>query len=81
MYPSCFQYILFAALVGIAQASIMVEAPDGSFVPWGLLPRAPGDRSLAVRLVNYNDIAYLVSFFLYALAGFTDQIIGNSPDG
>ena len=23
-------------LVGIVRASIMVEAPDGSFVPWGL---------------------------------------------
>ena len=67
MYLSCFQYTLLAALVGIVQASILVEAPDGSYVPWGLLPRASGNRSLAVRLANYNDTAYLVSFFLSIL--------------
>jgi len=79
MYPSCFQYTLIAALVAIAQASITVEAPDGSFVPWGLV-RVPAS-GLPVRLENHNDMAYLVNSFLYALAGVADQIIGNGPNG
>jgi len=81
MYPSIFQCTVLAALVGVALANIMAVSPDGSLVPWGLLPRAPGDGGLAVRLANYNDTAYLVSLFPYALFGVVDQITGNSCDG
>ena len=73
MYPSIFPCTVLAALVGVAQANFMAMAPDGSLVPWGLLPRAPGG-GLAVRLANYNDTAYLVSLFLHALVGVADQI-------
>jgi len=55
----CVQFGLLAVTVSIAHAMIMVESVDGSFVPWHLLPRAPGG-SVPVRLTNNNDVAYLV---------------------
>lgn len=60
MYPTRFRYTLLVALVTIAQATITVEAPDGTLVPWGFI-RVPAS-GLPVRLANVNDMAYLVSF-------------------
>jgi len=56
----CFQYSLFAALVTIAHASIMVKSVDGS---WRLLRRAPGDP-VPVLLKNNNDVAYLATVLM-----------------
>ena len=62
MYLSWSHFTLLAASITIAHAT-MVESVDGSFVPWNLFARAPpdGDGSVAVRLKNNNNIAYLVS--------------------
>ncbi len=62
MYPS-FLHTLLVALVTIAHANNMVEAVDGSFVPWiHYLRRAPTDDGpIVLHLKNYNNKAYVVS--------------------
>jgi hypothetical protein len=79
-FPQCI--LLFSLATNFLGVSgVMVESIDGSFVPWSFVARASGNDGLAVRLINNNDLSYLVSshFPVYFLS--SNQVIGNCADG